>query len=288
MRHTIGYITGHYCLSAPLFTSVVELESDIGSLVVPANALSNIDRSIDAHVYLKYEHNEHGEVTVHHAENIFQLASQQLLKELPFSDSNNLLEGYWRLTHLLDKIDHPLLHPFVAKLRDNQELLKALLMLPASYQQHHDEQSGLLTHSLEVVESTLGSLNSYSMIAAERQLVIIGALFHDIGKAAHYLDTGEMRYLPNAHESCNIGIMYPELQALHRAHKLWYETLMTTWQPSSYRNKTVCIIADAVHHAAQLSVTQYMSERLFAERPSGYYFSMLNNKRHLRSITHRE
>ncbi|NLS14087.1 HD domain-containing protein [Vibrio sp. SM6] len=284
MRAIIAVVSDH--LAFPVSASLVKLEGDFGSVLLSRKALAPLEIQVGMTLYIEFKSSSfcfRGR-GVKHAEVLEHLAGESLIKSLPFSHSSELREGYRHLTYLIREISHPDLHSFKIKLQNDQTLLKGLLTLPASYRHHHSYASGLLIHSLEVAYSALGSFNGFHSCNIERQLLIIGALFHDIGKTAHYLDTGECRYIPNAHESCNIGIMYTELQALHKHQPLWYEILMTALQPSTYLKKTVCVIADAVHYADRLSAAKNINAQIFSNCPSGYYFSMHDNRRYLRSI----
>lgn len=155
--------------------------------------------------------------------------------------------------------------------------------MPASQRNHHAFECGLLTHSVEVAYCALGVANAFELSNNAKQLIIIGALFHDIAKAAYCADTGELSYQYSDHEQCTIGIVYPALQNLHKTKPLWYETLMAVWSTSSYP-RTECSIAKAINMADKISASRQQSCQLFSQKPAHYYFLKDNKVRRLREV----
>ena len=199
-----------------------------------------------------------------------------------FPSNGSVDEHHEELTNLLNRIDHPALQAFVALFWKDTALVNGFLVLPASQNNHHAFEHGLLIHSLEVVHSALGALSPLSISENAKQLALIGAVFHDLGKAAYCADTGKMIYQGHHHEQCTIGILYPALQKLRIAQPLWYETLMAAWTKETYPRQESTIVK-AIKLADQLSASQQLTHQRFITQPAHYYFLNENHVRRLRT-----
>jgi 3'-5' exoribonuclease len=71
-----------------------------------------------------------------------------------------------------------------------REFYDAYTAAPGAKQIHHAGRGGLLEHSLEVVEFCEAAARLYPML--DRDLLVAGALLHDIGKIREYAVTGSI------------------------------------------------------------------------------------------------
>ncbi len=93
------------------------------------------------------------------------------------SSPRNLEEMWQELCHRLASVEQPQLRELLTKIvADNTERLR---VWPAARQVHHAYRSGLLEHILKIMEISTFIAERYS---ARRDLLIAGALLHDIGK----------------------------------------------------------------------------------------------------------
>ncbi|MDA8412678.1 MAG: HD domain-containing protein [Desulfobacteraceae bacterium] len=83
------------------------------------------------------------------------------------------------LARAVDQISAPSLQRFVKRILNDDEIMSRFATVPASGRYHHNYPSGTLEHSLECVEvvQRMPGLNN-----SERDLAVVAALFHDIGK----------------------------------------------------------------------------------------------------------
>jgi len=77
----------------------------------------------------------------------------------------------------ISSIEHPHLRDLVARLVDRYA--DRLRLWPAAVKVHHDYRSGLLEHVLKILELVVAQAGFYG---ANRDLLIAGAILHDIGK----------------------------------------------------------------------------------------------------------
>jgi len=96
-------------------------------------------------------------------------------------DLDEMLE---RLFSYIDSLENPFMKELVNKIFSNEYILKGYKYSPAGIKLHHAFLSGLLEHSLSVTDICSGIVDHYKRISVpvDRDLVIAGALLHDIGK----------------------------------------------------------------------------------------------------------
>lgn len=97
----------------------------------------------------------------------------------------------WLLFHLdatVAFLTQPILREFVLKVLATDSLAFSFVSAPASLNHHHSFPGGLLQHSLECAQH-VSRFGQYSEL--QKQLGIVAALFHDIGKILTL--TGDMR-----------------------------------------------------------------------------------------------
>jgi 3'-5' exoribonuclease len=83
------------------------------------------------------------------------------------------------LVELIDNINTDSLHTFVTQVLLQSRTGINFIQCPASLNYHHNYQGGLLFHSLEVATSFL---QNQSLKQIEKDLGVVAALLHDIGK----------------------------------------------------------------------------------------------------------
>lgn len=90
-----------------------------------------------------------------------------------------------RLHALVDSVGEPHLRTLLERAFDGtQEPGATLLVAPAAVRNHHAYRHGLLEHSLVVAEAAAGVASRLESV--DRDLVVAGALLHDIGKTQAY------------------------------------------------------------------------------------------------------
>jgi len=108
---------------------------------------------------------------------------------------------YQELVNIINKIKNRYLHSLLEKIFINdKKFLDLFLKAPAAVSIHHVYKGGLLEHTLDVVEICSKIAKKYGEII-DSDLLIAGAMLHDIGKAYEYeitpsgikvTDTGEL------------------------------------------------------------------------------------------------
>lgn len=87
-----------------------------------------------------------------------------------------------RLRQMVRSLDNPHLRSLLQAILDDPQLLKALCRAPAAKSMHHVYLGGLLEHSLAVVDLVDDVTARYPQL--DRDLLVTGALLHDIGKTS--------------------------------------------------------------------------------------------------------
>lgn len=181
------------------------------------------------------------------------------------------------LEKVINEIHTEPLNRFVVNLLSNKEVLEKFLIVPASYNHHHFEQGGLLSHSLEVAE--IIGLNTFEN-QAQRELAMIAGLLHDIGKVMTHDTKGNMTStgLQVAHEPLALEICANALKQLDQEWHAAANFLRHVWTCSSFNSKVGyqpnSSLALIVKQADQLSVKRYMEKKAFkgAKQIGGMYF----------------
>jgi len=94
-----------------------------------------------------------------------------------------------RLHALIDSVDEPHLRALLERAFDgSQEPGATFVVAPAAVRNHHAYRHGLFEHSLIVAEAAAGVASQFDSV--DRDLVVAGALLHDIGKTQAYTSDG--------------------------------------------------------------------------------------------------
>ncbi|HJJ48610.1 MAG TPA: HD domain-containing protein [Methanocorpusculum sp.] len=122
----------------------------------------------------------------------------------PADIKGNALE----IQKIVASITNPGLKMFVACLLDNR-----FYECPAAIRRHHEYTGGLCEHSLETARIALAMVDNMQRTKISRDMVIAGAVLHDIGKIFCF-DKTQAGYVPNDTynlvEHLTMGIMYIE------------------------------------------------------------------------------
>jgi putative nucleotidyltransferase with HDIG domain len=73
----------------------------------------------------------------------------------------------------------------------NGEYKNSFFISPASKTNHHAYDGGLMEHTLQVIKGSLATMEIYPYININRDILIAGAILHDIGKNKCYYSTSD-------------------------------------------------------------------------------------------------
>jgi len=94
-----------------------------------------------------------------------------------------------RLHALIDSVEEPHFRALLERAFDGtREPGATFLVAPAAVRNHHAYRHGLLEHSLIVAEAATGVASRFEHV--DRDIVVAGALLHDIGKTLAYTNGG--------------------------------------------------------------------------------------------------
>lgn len=147
-------------------------------------------QEFDAGEFVKVQ----GKGNVHHGR--FELVIEKIRRVMPDRDaadgfreadcvpaSPRPLDEMWReLTDRLASVEHPELRALLQRIVDRHGA--RLRVWPAARQVHHAYRGGLLEHILQITATVVSLAELYG---ARRDLLIAGALLHDIGKLRELL-----------------------------------------------------------------------------------------------------
>lgn len=106
------------------------------------------------------------------------------IKEFLPSSKRDIEEMVKELRGYVGAINDPYLHKLLDSFLNDKEFLLLFKKAPAAKEIHHVYLGGLLEHTLEVTKLCLDCLNHFKNI--NRDLLITGALLHDIGKVYEF------------------------------------------------------------------------------------------------------
>jgi 3'-5' exoribonuclease len=113
---------------------------------------------------------------------------------------DNVPEMRARLAELVDSVKEPNLRKILDSFFGDEEFLKGFISAPASIQLHSAALGGLLHHTLNVAEMSLKVVELHPDL--DRDLVLTGALLHDIGKIPSFKVTSN---ITQTHEGNLLG-----------------------------------------------------------------------------------
>lgn len=117
------------------------------------------------------------------------------------------------LAEMLDRLTIPSLREFVTTVLCNPEVRDRFLTAPASVEAHHNRPGGLIEHSMHVgrIVASMPALSD-----TERELGVVAALVHDIGKLRTYDAAGDRSDLGVVinHDALTLEMLAAPLQVL--------------------------------------------------------------------------
>ncbi len=111
-----------------------------------------------------------------------------------------------RIIQLVQTVEEPHLNRLLTDLFGNEEFMESFSTCPASVQFHSAAVGGLLNHTLTVAEICSKMLLLQSGL--DRDLVIAGALLHDIGKTRSYAVAANTSHTPEGNLIGHLVISY--------------------------------------------------------------------------------
>lgn len=110
------------------------------------------------------------------------------MEETQFNKSDFLVEGqkidahalYSELIQIIQSIESTYIQQLCLDVLQDENLKKTLLQSPAAKTIHHAERGGLLSHIISICHMMTAVSKNYEYL--NRDLLIFGAIFHDLGK----------------------------------------------------------------------------------------------------------
>jgi 3'-5' exoribonuclease len=136
------------------------------------------------------------------------------------------------LESILDSIQLPWLKQFVMEVLSEDAISFPFVACPASLRYHHKYPGGLLRHSIESTQI----IERYEEFPAEKkELGMVAALFHDIGKVRTMTPEMKRTALGKAmdHDKLTLEVLAPYLGRLDATHPVEAAELryIMTWRP---------------------------------------------------------
>ena len=100
------------------------------------------------------------------------------------SSPHDIPSMFYEVQSLLNTLQNPYLRELVAVLFEDTEFVEKLKKAPAAIRYHHNYMGGLLEHTLNLLR--LANVVAATYPSVDRDLLLVGALLHDIGKIDEY------------------------------------------------------------------------------------------------------
>ena len=173
------------------------------------------------------------------------------------------------LSRLIDMLAIPALRDFVEGVMNDDRLFLPFLQVPGSARHHHCEPTGLFRHSIEC--ATMVS-NMLDLHGPERELAIVAALFHDIGKVRCFDVTGKRSITGYVMDHDNLTL---EMLAHHLAvlDEVWPDggvalRYLLTWKQGNRKfSVPLLTVAEAITSADRLSSGLDRERQTFRDTP---------------------
>ena len=137
----------------------------------------------------------------------------------------------FKLVTFVEMIENPDLRQFITDVLLQSHVTLPYLRNPASSNHHHSFQGGLLRHSIEVVELAL----EQSLCCIEKDIIIVVALLHDIGKVMTLSENMRLTDLGNhvEHDDLTLEICSDALVGLSKKDTQLASILRHCWTCAS-------------------------------------------------------
>lgn len=199
---------------------------------------------------------------------------------VPVDSQNKLqVENLQKLQHLVNTIQEAYLKDFLQAIFSTPEILHPFIEYPASSNHHHNQQGGLLAHSIECAEFVFNMTQGNLLPNEERELGIIAALLHDIGKiktmTSERTHSTLGHHLP--HEQLTLPILMPYLNQLESKWEQGAALLMQflTWdKKASYFPSNPILLL--IKTADQFSTGMDVRQQAFKNKPEHFYYTRFN------------
>lgn len=171
-----------------------------------------------------------------------------------------------RLIHIRQSIHSPALGKFLDTVFSDEEVALAFLQVPASRNYHHNHAGGLLAHSVEVAE--IVSDQTYDS-DHEREIAIIAALLHDIGKVKTFNSNKSYTKLGKmvSHDHLTLEVCSTALRELDKTWPDASYTMRHVWTCASpgarYGFQPMCLIANNVRNADNKSCDTFDIQKAY-------------------------
>lgn len=96
------------------------------------------------------------------------------------------------LVKIVNTVGHPYLSRLLRLFLADEEFMQRLSLCPASVKYHHAYLGGLLEHTVSIAKMAVEAARHYSIL--DRDLLLTGAIFHDIGKTRELSYKGGFQY----------------------------------------------------------------------------------------------
>jgi HD domain-containing protein len=178
------------------------------------------------------------------------------------------------LQSILELLATPELKNFARIALSNNSLAFPFVNAPASLQHHHNQPGGLLEHSIECADIVAGMSWFPTHL---RELGVVAALFHDVGKVATM--TGEMKRTTTGYLLDHDLLTFQELSSpLEVLDNEWPDggralRYIMSWDKARFHQPVPLMpIAEAVRFADRCSTGIHMEERLYEGLPDWQQF----------------
>ena len=162
-----------------------------------------------------------------------------------------------RFSTLVKQIHSRVLTRFLAHVLADNVVSYRYLQCPASLRHHHHYSGGLLEHSIEVAEQLINqhSVNEKKFTQKERDIAIVAALLHDIGKTRTLTSDGKRTALGMMvdHDELTLEVCANALVTLDKTDTSSAMLLRHIWTCATpnarYGYQAITPIATALHRA---------------------------------------
>jgi len=171
-----------------------------------------------------------------------------------------------QLVAIESQVKHPVLRSFIADIFSDMNIAIPFLSAPGSLKYHHNEVGGLLRHSIESAQIAA----SVPMLENDhRDMAIIGALLHDIGKiwAFNHMRRTNIGHLVD-HQALTLEVIALQMQRLTATWPdaaLALRHILTCRSIKRWGYEPRMAIASVVQMADKLSVEMDLEKRAFSE-----------------------